>query len=323
MSSMLSEGGAPSPEAAAAALAAAVQADGGSPAPGVAGQGAAPAADTAPVNQPAAEATQVDGGTPAEETADSLIRSADIDLSGVTPDQRAWLEAREKEMQAVMTKRTQEAAEIAKQFEGIEDPNAAREALAFYEGVRTDPNYAAEVYDFLTTNLMAAGYSPAQAAAAAMQATGATEEPAATLAPKFEDDPDEAVKYRLEQLDKRQQEIDQRFEALAAREREQTLVNEILRQDNAIRDARGYDDETMDYIYMLAESTQGDLFKAEQVYSGLQERAVQSYIAKKETADDPAPVAAAPAVVPTTFPNLDAAHTAALERLRTELAQGG
>lgn len=307
-----------SPEAAAEALAAAVQEDGGGAGGGTAGPGAAAA--PAPVeNQPVA-ATQVDEGTTEDESTDSLLRSADIDLSSLTPDQRAWLDAREREMQGVMTKRTQEAAEIKALYEDL-DPTAAREALAFYEGVRTDPNYAAEVYDFLTTNLMAAGYSPAQAAAAAMGAV--TEEPAATLAPSFEDDPDEAVKYRLEQLDQRQQEIDQRFDALAAREREATLVNEILRQDNAIRDAKGYDDETMDYIYMLAESTGGDLFKAEEVYGGLQERAVQSYIAKKESGDSPAPPATAPAVVPTTFPSLDAAHVAALERLRTELAQGG
>lgn len=310
-------------EAAAEALAAAVRQDGGTDAPGLAGAGAAPPtaeAHVPPVNQPDA-APQVDEGTPADDTVDSLIRSADIDLSGVTPDQKAWLEAREKEMQAVMTKRTQEAADLAKQFEDL-DPTAAREAIAFYDGVRTDPNYAAEVYDFLTTNLMAAGYSPAQAAAAAMAAT-ASEEPAETLAPAFEDDPDEAVKFRLEQLDKRQKEIDGRFDALDAREKEAVLVNEILRQDNAIRDAKGYTDEQMDYIYSLAESTGGNLFKAEEVFAGLRDGAVRDYLASKETVDDPAPPAHAPAVVPTHFANLDAAHAAALEKLRTELAQAG
>lgn len=320
MSDTLSEGGITSPEAAAAALSAAVLADGGAAATGDPGPGAAPATQPAPENQPPA-APQVDAGT--TEESDSLLRSADIDLSGVTPEQRLWLEAREKEMQAVMTKRTQEASDIAKQFEGIDDPATAREALAFYEGVRTDPNYAAEVYDFLTANLMAAGYSPAKAAAAALNAVETVEEPATTLAPAFEDDPDAAVAYRLEQLDKRQQEIDQRFDAMNAREREQVLINEILKQDNAIRDAKGYTDEQMEYVYAFAESTQGDLFKAEELYSKLQEDAVRSYVAKKETTDDPAPPASAPATVPTHFPNLDAAHVAALERLRTELAQGG
>lgn len=319
MSDTLSEGGITSPEAAAAALSAAVLADGGASATGDPGPGAAPAAPVVE-NQPPA-APQVDAGTTDE--SDSLLRSADIDLSGVTPEQRAWLDAREREMQAVMTKRTQEAADIAKQFEGISDPAAAREALAFYEGVRTDPNYAAEVYDFLTANLMAAGYSPAKAAAEALNAVASVEEPAATLAPSFEDDPDEAVKYRLEQLDKRQQEIDQRFDALNAREREQVLINEILKQDNAIREAKGYTDEQMEYVYAFAESTQGDLFKAEELYSKLQEDAVRSYVARKETTDDPAPPASAPATAPVHFPNLDAAHVAALERLRTELAQDG
>src|SRR4051812_17548794 len=131
-----------SAEAAAEALAAAVQQDGGAPAPGVAGPGSAPATPEAHVppvaNQPDAAAPQVDAGTPDE--SDSLLRSADIDLSGLTPDQRAWLDAREREMQGVMTKRTQEAAEIKALYEDL-DPAKAREALAFYEGVRTDPNY--------------------------------------------------------------------------------------------------------------------------------------------------------------------------------------
>lgn len=307
MSDVATEG-IPTPQAAAEALAAAVQQD------------KAPDA-LAPENPPVAVAPEVDTGT-TDDTSDSLIRSADIDLSGLTPDQKAWLEAREKEMQAVITKRTQEAAEIAKQFEDL-DPSAAREALAFYEGVRSDPNYAAEVYDFLTANLMAAGYSPAKAAAEAANALreGGGETPQAPL-PSFEDDPDEAVKARLEQLDARQREIDARFEALSAREQETELINAILRQDTAIREAKGYGDQEMDYIYAFAESTGGDLFAAEKLYAGLNEQAVQSYLAKKETAPDPVPVASAPAAVPQHFENLEQAHAAALERLRTELNTG-
>lgn len=331
MGNMFPEG-APTPEAAAAALAAAVSADQGREAPGVPGPGAAPgtAEVTPPANQPdppAATPSEDDAGaTPvADEAPESLIRSADIDLSGLTPDAKAWLEAREREMQGVMTQRTQEAAEIRKQFEDLGDPTEAREALAFYQGIRTDPNYAAQVYDFLTTNLMAAGYSPAQAAAAALtQMDDPVEEiPETPALPEGGDDVDEALARRLTEIDRRTQQLDARFTEAEQREQHARMVNEILRQDNAIRQAHpDYTDEHVDMIYALAESTEGNLFAAEQMFSKFREAEIQRYISSKETADDPAPPATPPAAILETPRTLDQAHTAALERLRTELAQG-
>lgn len=328
---MLSEG-APTPESAAAALAAAVAADQGREAPGVPGPGAAPGTADAqpPANQPTPPAdtpSEDDAGAApaADEQPESLIRSADIDLSGLTPDARAWLEAREREMQGVMTQRTQEAAEIRKQFEDLGDPNEAREALAFYQGIRTDPNYAAQVYDFLTTNLMAAGYSPAQAAAAALNQMDAPveETPADPVLPEGGDDVDEALARRLAEIDQRTRQLDARFNEAEQREQQARMVNEILRQDNAIRQAHpDYTDEHLDMIYALAESTEGNLFAAEQMFSQFREAEIQRYISSKETADDPAPPATPPATLLETPKTLDQAHAAALERLRTELAQG-
>lgn len=322
MSATLTEGN--SPQEVAAALAAAVTAD---------AAGNAPATPVAPDTAPEAPAASepVAPATPAapEETApagttdeDSLLKAADINLDGLTDDARAWLTAREREMQAVMTKRTQEAAETLKQYEGLESPDEARAALAFYKGIQTDPNYAAEVYDFLTQNLTAAGYSPAQAAAKALETMGAEPEtPSAPAPAAFGDDPDEAINQRLAQLDESQRRIDARIAAAEAREQEALLVNRILQQDSAIRQANpSLTDENMDYIYQLAEATGGDLFKAHETYSALRDDAIRAYVASKETVDAPAPPAAPPASIMTTPKTLDEGYRMGLERLRQELA---
>lgn len=327
MSTTLTEG-VTTPESAAAALAAAVAADQGREAPGVPGPGAAPGTADAqpPANQPTPPAdtpSEDDAGAAEEPQApESLIRSADIDLSGLTPDAKAWLEAREREMQGIMTQRTQEAAEIRKQFEDLGDPAEAREALAFYQGIRTDPNYAAQVYDFLTTNLMAAGYTPAQAAAAALNSMEepTVETPADPVLPEGGDDVDEALARRLAEIDQRTRQLDARFNEAEQREQQARMVNEILRQDNAIRQAHpDYTDEHLDMIYALAESTEGNLFEAEKMFSQFREAEIQRYISSKETSDDPAPPATPPASILETPRTLDQAHAAALERLRTEL----
>lgn len=324
MSATLTEG--TSPQEVAAALAAAVTADAGGDTP------AAPVTpDPAPVvtpeaNQPAADTsiTPEAEGTPEAPADDSLIRAADINLDGLTDDAKAWLTAREREMQAVMTKRTQEAAETIKQYEGLESPDEARAALAFYKGIQTDPNYAAEVYDFLTQNLTAAGYSPAQAAAKALQAMAGEETPEAPAPAAFGDDPDEAITQRLAQLDEQQSKISARIAAAEAREQEALLVNRILQQDSAIRQANpALTDENMDYIYQLAEATQGDLFKAHETFNALREDAIRSYVASKELVDAPAPPATPPASIRETPKTLDEGYRMGLERLRQELAANG
>lgn len=312
MSATLTEG-VPTPEELANSLAAAVAED----------QGVTPAPAPEPAKQeeavPAPEETPAEGTTSED---DSLLSAAEINLDGLTPDAQEWLRAREREMQSVMTKRTQEAAEIRKQYEGLGDPEELRSALGFYRGIQTDPNYAAEVYDFLTQNLTAAGYSPAQAAAKALEAmSGVEETPTAPAPAAFGDDPDEAINQRLAQLDERQRQIDARMSAMDAREQEALLVNRILQQDNALRQANpDLTDDNMDYIYQLAEATGGDLFKAHETFSALREDAIRGYLASKDTVDAPAPPAAPPAAIVETPKTLDEGYRMGLERLRQELA---
>ena len=309
MSEVLDEQGA------AAALAAAVSSDQGTPA-APAAPVETPVVDSAAPNQPVVDAAPEVEGTPEAPADDSLIRSADINLDSLTPDARAWLEAREREMQSVMTKRTQEAAETLKKFEGLEDPTAAREALAFYKGIQEDPNYAAEVYDFLTQNLTAAGYSPAQET----MASGDVETPR-PVAPDFGDDVDEAIQQRLSQLDEAQRKIDARIAAAEAREQESLLVNRILQQDSAIRQANPtLTDDEMDYVYQLAEATKGDLFAAHETFKSIQESVVRNYLSSKENVVDVAPPSTPPASIQTTPKTLDEGMRMGLERLRNEMA---
>lgn len=318
----------PSAQELAATLAAAVTADQSgkdAPAPPVTPP---PVADPTPANPeapaPTPEAPAPEGTTtPAGD--DSLIAAADISLDGLTPEATEWLRAREREMQAVMTKRTQEAAEIRKQYEGLGDVDEVRAALGFYKGIQTDPNYAAEVYDFLTQNLTAAGYSPAQAAAKALEAmSGGDPEPSAPAPAAFGDDPDEALQQRIAQIDQKLSEFDRRQAEADRAAREAAEVNRILQQDNALRQAHPeLTDEHMDYVYSLAESTQGDLLAAYSTFEKLQESAIQSYLARKELTDVPAPPPATPPAELRQVPRtLDEGMAMGLERLRNVLADG-
>jgi hypothetical protein len=226
-------------------------------------------------------------------------------------------------MQAVMTKRTQEAADIRRTYEGLGEPDDLRAALGFYKGIQEDPNYAAQVYDFLTGSLMAAGYSPAQAAAKAMNSINDLQEtPQAPAPAAFGDDPDEAINQRLAALDQRQAQIDARLAESDRAAREAAEVNRILQQDNALRQANpALTDGEMDYIYQLAESTGGDLFAAHKTYADIHETAVQSYITRKDSVESPAaPPAAAPAELRHAPRTLDEGYAMGLERLRNVLA---
>lgn len=339
MSEHAQEGGTPTtPEGAAQALFEAVQADGGREAPATPGPGAqqgAPALTAfdvhAPGNQPPTQpAPTVDPpGTPATQTAEEAeaerLLSKDIDLGHLDPAARDWLTAREKEMQAVMTRRTQEAAELQKQYEGL-DPATAREALGFYEGIRTDPNYAAEVYDLLTQNLIAAGYEPARAAYEAANRVGEQQQTTQTPPVVDDDDPDSAIQARLDMIDRRQQEIDQQFQAAQLQRVEDELASRILAQENAIRQARpDLKDEHIDYIYDLAPD--GNLMAGYEKFNTMATQLAQEYWERKAAVPDAAtPPAATPVGRPPLDfhdaagnPSVDLAHAAALRTLQEDM----
>lgn len=326
-----------SAEAAAQALSNAVQADDGRDSPGVPGPGAQDAPDAPELTSFDINATQGNQAneqpaTPPVESQETSsdeegLLSKDIDLSTLAPEARDWLTAREREMQAVMTRKTQEAAELQKQYEGL-DPQVAREALGFYEGIRRDPNYAAEVYDLLTQNLIAAGYEPARAAYEASQRTGVQEE--SQEPPAYDEDPEAAIKYRLDEIDRRQAQMDEQARIAEMQRLEDQLASQILAQENSIRQARpDLKQSDIDRIYDL--SPDGNLFEGFNKYQAWQNDVIQEYLSRKAAVPDAAtpPAATPPGRPPLDFhdkdgnPSVEMAHAAALEVLRQKLAQDG
>jgi len=152
---------------AAEALAAAVNAPDGAPEPTPAAQDSQPE-----TNQPVVEPSTTEfvrGEIPeSPQEQESLLASKDIDLTGLSDDQREWLQAREREMQAVMTQRTQEATEARRQ---------AEEATQFINELNTNPFFAQQVVQNLSAQLEAAGFTPAQAAADAQRQVSGQQQP--------------------------------------------------------------------------------------------------------------------------------------------------
>jgi len=78
-----------------------------------------------------------------------------------------------------------------------------------------------------------------------------------------------------------------------------------------------YTDSDLEAIYSLAYSTDGDLLAAQEVYQGIQQRLLGSYLQAKSVPHGATPAPNAPSSTPhREFSSLDDAHKAALEAVR-------
>jgi hypothetical protein len=289
---------------AAEALAAAVSAPEGSPAPQAAPQETPPAANQ-PVVEPATEAPQsVEQETP--QTEESLLASKDIDLSGLSDEQRDWLQAREREMQAVMTQRTQEAAQARQE---------AEQAVQFLNELNTNPFFAQQVVQNLSTQLQEAGFSPAQADALAQnqvdEQRGRSVNDLGIDDDGFEDDPYLA---EINQLRERQERLDQ---YLSQQQEQQRIAQLEAQLNNAAAYVQtqnpDFTDQDMSKIVNMAYAYNGDLVRAAEDYKAIREAAVQDWVQRKGSVTAPAPVQeTAPAQAPPE--SFDGLHDPRLEQ---------
>lgn len=238
--------------------------------------------------------------TPAPQAPDSFTN---VDPASLPPQ----LQPIYKSMQADYTRKAQEIAEARRQFDSIGGFEQAQQAVQFATALNSDPDFALRVHQQLSDSLQAAGLTPAQAAA---EATRQVSEAASTDA-YDEDDPLSPLQKELSELKDWKQQVE--------RERhEHFLATELTRQENAIRQANPhYTDGDFADIYNLSYRTDGNLIAAEEMFRGMRDRLVESYMTAKAAAPNTVPVGEVPQTgqQPVEFDSMDQAHEAAKARL--------
>lgn len=187
--------------------------------------------------------------------------SSQIDLSGLTEEQRLYLQAREREMQSHWTKKWQEAAELRRQ---------AEDALQFIEALNTDPNFAAAVVQRLSENLGLANEAP--------------ETPSEEESYLEEEDP-----YRRELEDLKRWRDEWEYELAVAK-----AETDIDRQLADLKQQYPHwGDNEIRAVLHLGFSTGGDLYQAANILHETINQAMQSYMQNKSSVQ-------APSVLPST-----------------------
>lgn len=257
-----------------------------------------PAGDEAG-NQPEPNVPSTPATPPAEtpeapQEPESLLASSEVDLSSLTEEQQLYLRAREREMQAQMTRRTQEA--VAQRQE-------AEQALQFIESLNSDPNFAAQVLNHLSSELAAAGYDFDN------EVVGQVDE----YGQPFGDDP---YQQEIAKLQARQEQMEQYFT-------EQRLAADLEMQLAQIsRDHPDWDETDQQAIIDLGYATGGDLIRAAEQYQAWQDNVLTRYLERKSSVNTPAPLPAGSGVaVPENLKSAtdEELRAAAMEQIRASL----
>lgn len=200
----------------------------------------APSQPTQPDN------TQGDQGTNQEQ----FLDSRNIDLSQLDENSRAFLTAREREMQAAFTRKTQELA--AQRAE-------AEQAMQFLSELNSNPEFAYEVQQRLASELQGLGY-------------GEATQNFDTFNGVEEDDPYLAKINELEQWKNQQEQRIREAEAASRIDRESA----IIQSENP-----HYGEEDFNAIYGLALAHGGNIRAAADAYKSMTDRSIQRYLDQK------------------------------------------
>lgn len=208
-----------------------------------------------------------------------------------------------KSMQADYTRKTQEIAELRRQYSAFSeaevDPDVALQAVGFLQELNNNPDFALQVAEQIR------------------QTMGTTDD--SQWAP---DDTSENVNNSYEglppQLAAELNEMREFREEMLAMQAQQETMAELDAMEQTIKTTNpDYTDEDIEAIYSLAYSTDGDLLAAQQVYHNIQQRMLSGYLQSKSVPHGATPAPAAPSSVPgRSFNNLDDAHKAAMEAVR-------
>jgi hypothetical protein len=242
-------------------------------------------------NQPEAPEGAPEGAT-VEPSQPEVPASKSIDISGLPEEAQVFIRAREREMQADYTRKTQEVA--AQRAE-------AEQAMQFIQALNSDPQFAGEVLSHLQGQLAAAGY----------QFEASDEYEVDEWGQQVEPDP-----YAEEIADLKQwraQMEDQWVEAnLSASLDRQLSVIQAQHPD--------WGDSDMQAIIDLGFATQGDLMAAAEQYQAVQDQILARYLQGKSSVNTPSPLPSAPAnQVPQQPRSEEELRSAAMEIIRANL----
>lgn len=251
-------------------------------------------------------------GAPAEE-ADSFTGYGPDDLPS---ELRPYYDR----MLADYTRKTQEIAAERKRFDEIGGFETAQEAVEFATQLQTDPDYAFEVYQGLSTALEQAGYTPEEASNEAVRQVQQAAEPQWD---ETEGEWDEGSD--ITPLQGQIEALTQWAEQLEEERDMERHAFDLQRQEAVILKSNpNYEEQDIEDIYALAWQTGGDLLEAEERFRSMRDRFVGSYASEKASVPTgiTPPQASAPAQVPEAIPTLDEAHEAAVLRLMAAIEEG-
>lgn len=207
-----------------------------------------------------------------------------------------------KSMQADYTRKTQEIAELRRQYESFSDAgvdaDAALQAVGFLEQLNTDPDFALQVADYIRQSMGTTDDSQR------------VEESTPSNIDSYEGIPPE--------LAREIEEMRQFREEMLQTQAQQQQMAELEAAEQTIKTANpNYTDDDMEAIYSLAYAHQGDLLAAQQAYHRIQQNLLGSYLKAKDVPHGATPAPSAPSSVPgRSFESLDDAHKAAMEAIR-------
>lgn len=273
-------------DVAAEALAAAVGGESGTP------EVSADATQVSPTNQPASDVAQ---GDPQSD----FIPSKEINLDELPPEAKLYIQAREREMQAGFTQKTQALAEERRQ---------AQQAIQFIEALNSDPNFALQVRDRISQELQQAGYDVATANAMAAQEVPGPE--ANEWDSEYEDDP---YLSRIKELEGKLSSFQEQQEVAEWNARMDRMLA-VIQTENP-----NWGDDELSAVVALGYATNGDLLRAADLLKKQNERTIERYLAEKSTVRTPAPISNSQGQpVPEPFKDLydTRLEEAALQRIR-------
>ena len=217
-----------------------------------------------------------------------------------------------RSMQGDYTRKTQEIAELRRNYEGYGafseagvDPSYALQAADFYRKLDTDPQFAQQVVDNIQRNLGNVGVEQ-QSIGDAPYNDSVNSEGYDSLPPVLQQELAEMREFRNDMMFQQEQ-----AETIAGLE----YVEQEIRLSNP-----HYTDDDLSSIYDLAYSTDGDLSAAADAYHSIQQRVMSGYLQSKQVPMGVQSVRTGPSSVPPRqFSSLDDAHKAAMEAVRNSL----
>ena len=250
-------------------------------------EGNQPEAPAAPTGAPVAPET-----APVEPSQQAEPASNSIDISGLPEEAQVFIRAREREMQADYTRKTQAAAAQAQE---------AEQAMQFIQALNSDPQFAVQAYQTLQAQLEQQGYLQAQEYEETYDEYGQAVEP----------DP---YAEKIAEIEQWREQMEDEWQTA-------NLSAHLDRQISVIQSQHpDWTEQDMQAVIDLGFATNGDLMAASSQYQAVQDQILARYLSSKSSVNTPAPLPTGGANVPHQAPQgEEATRAAAMEIIRANL----